>query len=342
MAWVSLEDLEGYMDGVLAALGMEKPYREEVVETFLFNSHRQMGHHDIYDFPSQAAPLLSGKITANPEMKLLASFGCQERWDGGNGMGMVVCAHAMRRAIALAKEYGMGLCAVRNSNHYLTSSRYTAMAAEENCVGLIIAKGPPSMGLPGHRGNVVGQSPNGFAFPTAENGPVSLDGCLAYVSMHGVLEQAVEEGKKVPSWWGADADGNPTDDPEKLLKGGTRYAIGEHKGFGYALLCELLAGVLSGGPILDAKVTPDGLTNTTSHVAVAIRGDALMSAEEFQKSGSELVRRVTDRTPGIRIPGQSSAQKRAETLGKGGLEVKDALVGELNAFALRCGAAARL
>ena len=341
MAWVTLEALGRYIDGTLAALGMAQEHRAAVKRVFLYNSERGMGHHDIYDFDMHVRPLLAGKVTVNPDMRLLASFGCQERWDGGNGMGEIVCTHAMDRAVALAREHGMGLCAMRNTNHYLSSAPYTSMAAQQGCIGLIIAKAGPSMGLPGYRGPVVGQSPNGFAFETAHGDTVALDGCLAYVSMHGNLNRAIAENSRVPAWWGADASGAPTDDPAAMLKG-VRYPIGEHKGFGYALLCEALTGVLSGGPVLDQPQTADGLTNVMSHTAIAIRADALMSREEFLDRSAELIDRVRARAEGVRIPGEASDKARAAAQSKGGLELEDALVARLNALAADCAAPIKL
>lgn len=341
MAWITLPALERYLDEVLLALGMAETNREAVKRVFLFNTARGMGHHDINDFEMHLRPLLAGKVAVNPELRLLASFGCQEQWDGGNGMGAVACTHAMRRAVELAREHGMGLCAMRNTNHYLSSAPYTQLAAEQDCIGLIIAKAGPSMGLPGYRGNIVGQSPNGFAFGTAQGDTVALDGCLAYVSMHGNLNKAVAEHRKVPAWWGADENGTPTDDPVAMLKG-TRYPIGEHKGFGYALLCEALTGVLSGGAVLDQSQAESGVASVMSHTAIAIRADALMSREEFLARTAELVQRVRARAEGVRIPGEASNRKRAEVQSRDGLKLDDALIERLNTLATECGAAIKL
>ena len=108
-------------------------------------------------------------------------------------------------------------------------------------------------------------SPNGYAFPTGEGWPVTLDGCLAYTSGHGNLNKLASEGKQTPSWWGVNSDGNPTTDPTELLAG-YRYPIGEHKGLGYALLCELLTGVMGSGLILDEIESKNGLKNPTTHM----------------------------------------------------------------------------
>lgn len=338
MAWVNLEQLIHYLDGTLAALGMTPANRESVIDVFMFNTKRQMGHHDIYDLEGQLRAVIAGKICVNPDIRRLASGGCQERWDGGNGMGAIACTHAMKRAIELAKEYGMGLCAMRNTNHYVTSASYTAMAAEAGCIGVIIAKAGPSMGVPGYAQTIISQSPNGYAFATNHEWNTSMDCSLAYVAHHGNLEKAIAAGEKIPWWWGVDAEGNPTDDPAALLHG-THYPIGGYKGYGYAILCELLTGVLSGSTVLDQTADEAGCESVTSHTAIAIKADALMDYDTFLSRATELVDRISARAPGIRIPGENSGKMQHKTEREGGLELSGDLIERLNKLAQTCGAA---
>jgi LDH2 family malate/lactate/ureidoglycolate dehydrogenase len=319
---VTFEKLEQMMSEILLSLGMSEENAKTVVDVYLEATKRGSGHHDISDFAWHVNGVRFSGIKANPEYKKLASFQGMESWDGDNGMGELICSFAMNRAIGLAKTHGIGFCAMRNSNHYLSSAAYTKLAAEAGCIGLIFAKGIPSMGMPGNKGPVIGQSPNGYAFPTNENWQVCLDGCLAYVSGHGELNKAVNEGRSIPSWWGVGPDGEPTDDPAKLLKG-TRYPIGEHKGFGYAILCELLTGVMSGGLILDQKENDDGLKNITSHTAIAIKADALMTMDEYKNRSSELIDRIQDLSPGIRIPGRHSYDNKVKAEKENTVELDD-------------------
>ena len=322
MKRISFEELRAAMTEILRDLGMKKENAGIVADVYIHMTKRGTGHHDINDFMSHAEEVRKGRVNANPKFTRLAEFNTMESWDGDCGMGELTADFIMKRAVALAGEYGMGMCTIRNSNHYLASSPYVEMAARAGCVGIIIAKDAPSMGVPGFEGKLIGQSPNGFAFPTGKEWPVMMDGCLAYVSGHGKLHQYAEAGREVPDWWGVDSEGLPTTDPEKLLKG-TRYPIGEHKGFGYAMLCEMLTGVMGRGPILDQE--PDGteLRNTTVHTAIAIKTDGLMGAEEFRARSTELVDRLEDRAPGLRIPGKRSYEAKAEYEKTDILEISD-------------------
>jgi LDH2 family malate/lactate/ureidoglycolate dehydrogenase len=332
MKTILLNELDCIMSEILRAYGLSEKNIKTVVNVYLMRTKAGVGHHDIYDFIPRMQMLQSGTVEKNPAINLLHSFGCMENWDGGNGLGEIVCSFGMGRAIELAKQYGIGFCTIRNSNHYLASLPYTLQAAKDGFIGLIIARAYPSMGVPGYKGKIIGQAPNGYAFPTGDGRPVVLDGCMAYVSGHGNLQQMVEQGKSVPEWWGVDSDGQPTTDPAKLLVG-TRYPIGEHKGFGYTILFELLTGVFSHGLILDQTEGADGLKNVTSHTAIAIKADALMSMEEYEQRSAELIKRIEARAPGIRIPGHRTHQTMVDYEKRGEMEITDTLYDQLNALA---------
>ena len=319
------EELECMISEVLTVTGMEEENIRIVTDVYIAQTKRGIGHHDINDIVWRVFRILSGGIKANPSYKKLSSYASMESWDGDNGTGELTCTFAMKRAVHLAGQYGMGLCMMRNSNHYLASAPYTMLAAKSGCIGMIIAKDVPSMGMPGHEGKVVGHSPNGYAFTTDEDWLVMFDGCLAYVSGHGNLNQAAEQGKAVPGWWGVGPDGAPTTDPTALLKG-TRYPIGEHKGYAYAILCELLTGVLGMGPILDQTDGPDGLKNNTTHTAIALKADALMSMETFNNRSSLLIDRIRNRAPDIRIPGYRSYESEKTHTKSNVIEINDNLM----------------
>lgn len=328
MAAVTFKQLNRFMYALLKTFGMTESNIRIIVDIYLEITKRGVGHHDIYDFPGRVEMLRTGKVTVNPEFKLLSSYGCMESWDGDNGLGELINTFLMRRAVSLAQDHGIGFCTVRNSNHYLASSPYTMQAAQLGYIGMIIAKGVPSMGVPGAEGNVVGQSPVGFAFPTKYKWPVMLDICLAYAS-GGQLVQRAKENQPVPEWWGVGPDGQITTDAEALLRG-TKYPIGEHKGFGLAILCELLTGVFSQGLILDEQANADMAWKSTSHTAIAIKADALMDMDEYITRSSDLIDRIDARSPGIHIPGHGSYKNKTKYEQSQSIEITDDLLAKLN------------
>ena len=328
MARVGLNDLRAWLEGILRALNMEAENAKIVADVVMRATLRGVGHHDIYDFPSRIRGLMDGSLTVNPAYKPLASFGAMESWDADNGLGELACAFAMRRAVEAARVHGIGLCAVRASNHYMAAAPYVEWASEQGFAAMLLCKGAPTMGAPDRVEKVVGTLPMGYAFPTDRGWPVLFDACMAYASF-GALKARMDGGEPVPDYWGFDAQGRPTTDPQALSKG-TRLPIGGHKGFGLAVLGEMLTAVLSHGCVIDEPDLVHGQASPTSHTAIAMRTDALMSARSFEARTGEMVARMQARAPGLHVPGQGSYASRQRLLGQGSIDLKEDLLEQLD------------
>ena len=232
-----------------------------------------------------------------------------------------------KRAEQLAREYGLSICTVRNSGHFLASSPYVEVAVEDGFLAYFITRSPPGIGAPGRKEKVIGSSPMGFAAPTNKGYPIMFDACVAYAS-NGVLKAKIKAGESVPSYWGLDPDGKPTTDP-KLIKEGTRNFIGGHKGFGIAIWAELVTGLLANGQIID-ELMPDGTTGRASHSILCIDAAGLIGKERLMNRTGEMIDRMTKRAPGLTVPGQRSSDSKRNLLDKGGMELSDDLVERLN------------
>lgn len=338
MKRISLASLETYMTEQFRALGFSPEDAKTAQDIFMRATLRNVGHHDVYHLPGHIKNVAAKKMAANPAYKKIAAFGALESWDGGNGIGPVVCAFAMNRAMALADIHGIGLCAMRNTNHFMAAAPYVERAAERGYIALMLAKGGASMGMTGRTEKSMSALPMGFAYQTEQEYPVMLDACLAYASM-GKLNEMAQKGEKTPEWWGADSEGNPTTDPAQMLKG-IRYPIGGHKGYALAMLGEVLTGVLSMGCILDQASAADGVTNNASHTALAIKADALMSMDEFKGRTQTLTDIARSLAPGIHIPGMGSNTQKQKLLAQGYIDLTDELARQLNGYADQYGISA--
>lgn len=318
----SEEELRAYCECLLRASGMTPGNAEMAADVYVRATLRGVGHHDISELASRARKVRNHEMVANPSFQKLTGFHAMESYDGGNGMGELCCAMGMRRAMELADQYGIGLAAMRNTNHFLAGAPYTEMAAERGYIGLILAKGGVSMGITGAN-KCMSALPMSFAYPVREEYPVLLDACMAYASF-GQLAQRAERGQKVKPWWGCDAQGKPTEDPAEMARG-IRYPIGEYKGFGLAMLGEVLTAVLSGAGVLDQVQNfggdhaldqtqshgSDRIPNRTqtheAHTVIAIKADALVSKEEFLDRAQFLSDRARQLSGcDLHIPGDGS------------------------------------
>ena len=170
MKTVRLQRLEDYIKELFMKLGLSLEDSEITADIYMEMTKRGVGHHDIYNLPSRIEGIINRSLNPKPVFRNLASFGGMEQWDGDNGLGELISHFAMERASSLAMEHGIGMCAMQNSNHYLCSAPYVYQAAKQGCIGIIMAKGVPSMGVPGSAGKIIGQSPHRFCLPCERRG----------------------------------------------------------------------------------------------------------------------------------------------------------------------------
>ena len=165
--------------------------------------------------------------------------------DGHSTLGQVAATFAMQTAIGKAKEAGMAYVGVHNSCHFGAAGVYSAMAADENMIGISTANDIPSVAAPGSRKAVLGTNPFSYAVPARKYPPILLDMAMSTVA-GGKVYAAHQLGKEIPDNWIIDADGQPTTDGSLYPENAALAPMSGHKGYGLALLMESLAGVLSG------------------------------------------------------------------------------------------------
>lgn len=166
--------------------------------------------------------------------------------DGDHGMGHFMGHLAMQEAIKIAKEKSMGLVLVKNATHYGASGYYTELAAKHGMIGFTTTNTVPLMAPTGGKERVLGNNPISFSIPRQQEDSIILDIASSVVAA-GKLILANQINEEIPDGWALDRDGCPTTDPfEGYENGGTLLPIANHKGYGLALIMDILSGVLSG------------------------------------------------------------------------------------------------
>jgi LDH2 family malate/lactate/ureidoglycolate dehydrogenase len=227
--------------------------------------------------------------------------------DGHNGMGHVVSKKAMQMAIDKAKEYGVGITAVRNSTHYGIAGYYTLMATEQGMIGVTGTNARPSIAPTFGVENMLGTNPLTFGLPTDEPFPFVLD-CATSVSQRGKIEVYGRAGKDLPAGWVIGNDGKTRTDTKQILidltkgkaalapLGGLGEDTGGYKGYGYAMVVEILSAALQDGSYLkdlngfdeDGKKIPYPL----GHFFMAIDPEKFMGRDTFKRIAGDICRKV--------------------------------------------------
>jgi LDH2 family malate/lactate/ureidoglycolate dehydrogenase len=236
--------------------------------------------------------------------------------DGHDGMGQVIGVKSMRLAIDKAKQYGLGMVAVRNSTHYGIAGYYATMATQAGMIGITGTNARPSIAPTFGIENMLGTNPLTAGLPSDEDFPFVLD-CATSVSQRGKIEHYDRIGKTMPSGWVVNRDGSAETDPAKALAGLTNGSsalaplggLGEdtagYKGYGYATVVEILCAALQQGQFLKALNGIDAAGKKVpyhlGHFFIAIDISAFVELDQFKKTTGDILRELR---ASAKMPGQ--------------------------------------
>lgn len=219
--------------------------------------------------------------------------------DAKKAMGQIVSEQAMNLAIEKAKTNGIGMIAVRNSNHFGIAGYYARMASKENLIGVAMTNSEAIMVPTFGRKAMLGSNPIALSFP-AEPVDFCFDAATTVVPK-GKLEVYRKAEKDTPAGWMVDATGEECNNPDKVIKniddcagggilplGGAAEQNGSHKGYGFGMICELFTSVLSGGPKSYQSYKEPGVADS-AHYFMAINCNLFGEPKELKKSCSELL-----------------------------------------------------
>ncbi|MDT3682960.1 MAG: Ldh family oxidoreductase [Truepera sp.] len=338
-------DLVSFSVSLLEALGLPTSDANTVGNSLVAADMRGVNSHGISLLIAYTEQLRHGGINPRPTVRLVRDHAATALLDGDAGMGQVVATRAMALAIDKAAEFGIGAVSVRNSQHFGAAGHYAQMALERGMLGLASSTAGVTMTIPGATGRVIGNNPLAIASPAGLELPILFDTAMSVVSGSKVARLS-EAHEPIPEGWVVDVYGQNTTNPSDFFDGGSLLPFGGHKGFGLALMVEVLSGVLAGAALTtDIKLwrnDPDQPSDV-GHLLVAISIEAFRSTREFQNDVDMLVQRLggegVDRLgEAIRIPGASS-HRHAQAASTNGVAVAVDVLESLHRLARELGIA---
>jgi L-2-hydroxycarboxylate dehydrogenase (NAD+) len=325
-----VEALREFCARVFMHFGVPKPDATQAADVLSAADLRGIDSHGVARMRSYVELLSEGSINPKPEVKIVRSTLSTATIDGDNGLGLVVGPRGNQMAMDMAERAGSGWVSVMNTNHFGIAGYYTLKAVERDMIGWAMTNSTalvaPLWGLE----RMLGTNPIAIAFPGKHEPAIVID-MATCTAAYGKIEIALRKGEKIPAGWAIDSLGRVTTDPADVLAGGALLPLGSdrerggHKGYGLAMMVDLLSAALSGanwGPF----ATPFALRQTIptrsvgkgiGHFFGAMRIDGFIDIDSFKSQVDEYIRvfRATKPAPGTSgplIPGDP--ERRSEDI----------------------------
>jgi L-2-hydroxycarboxylate dehydrogenase (NAD+) len=330
-----IEALREFSTRIFLYFGVPKEDALQAADVLASADLRGIDSHGVARLYSYFGMLAEGHINPRPKVSIVRSTASTATVDGDNGLGLVVGPHANRMAMDLAEKAGSGWVSVRNTNHFGIAGYYVLQALERDLIGWAMTNSTKLVAPLWGAERMLGTNPIAIAFPGKEEPAIVIDMATCAVA-YGKIEMARRRKEQIPLGWGIDKQGRNTTNPDDPVAGGALLPLGSdrerggHKGYGLAIMVDMLSAVLSGanwGPFappfaLRQEIPTRSVGKGIGHFFGAMRIDGFLEADEFKRQVDDYIRvfRATKPAPGTNgplIPGDPEREAERERRTKG-------------------------
>ena len=331
---VSYDELANKFKEILVSRGFSEENAMSAATVFAKNSLDGIYSHGVNRFPRVVEYLDKGEIDASAIATVESSMTAIERWNGHRGFGPLNAKLAMDRACELAKQYGVGVVALGNNNHWMRGGTYGWQAADQGCIGICWSNTMPNMPAWGGKDRKIGNNPFIMSIPRS-NGKHAVIDCAVSQFSYGKIEEARLKGNQLPVPGGYDTEGNLTTDPAEIEKTWRVLPMGYWKGSGISIALDLIATVLTNQNSVN-KIGTFGDEVGLTQIMIAIDPSKFNTAEQTDAIVDEIVADIKSSEPvkeggEVYYPGELELKTRQDNM-ENGIPVIDEVWEKINSL----------
>jgi len=321
MPIVKAEDLEALASRIFTARGVPESDAAWIAALLVRANLRGHDSHGVIRIAQYVASMDKGETNPTPEIRVLNETPTTAMIDGDLGFGQVVARYGIELAIDKARAGGLSAVTLQRTNHVGRLADYVELAALQGTIGLMWVNAPLSAGVApwGGAARRLATNPHAVGIP-GRDGPALLLDFATSVVAEGKMRVKFNRKEQAPSGWMLDSEGRPSTDPQKFYgpPKGSLLPMGEHKGYGLALVVEILAGILSGTGAARDGIGP--VRNGTLMLVIDPR--RFLPLTSFHEQVADLVAWVksaplVENSKGILVPGEPEARTEADRRANG-------------------------
>ncbi|TVQ14556.1 MAG: Ldh family oxidoreductase [Bacteroidetes bacterium] len=310
---ISVLELKKLIITILNKEGVPVDQSEIIADSIIYAHLSGKGTHGVIRIPIYIKKIQKGIMEADTKLSTMQSKGVVEICSANHGFGQVAAYYGMKRAIKKAKDLGVGIVSIRNSNNFGVAAYFCQQAVDEGMIGVLYSNSAPAIAPWGGKKPLFGTNPMAYGFPSPEGLPPIVFDMAVSSAARGKIRLAAKYGEKIPFGWALDREGNPTNDPDLALNG-SMIPIGEYKGAGLAMIVDYFAGLLSGAGFA-GNVKPlniDSGFSDNGHFIMAMNPEFFMLADEYEERFNAFLKSIIEAGPDVRIPGENVYKTRLE------------------------------
>jgi LDH2 family malate/lactate/ureidoglycolate dehydrogenase len=288
---VGAEHLHNWTVAVARRVGTPGDIAADVADVLIAGDLRGIASHGTARLPVYISLIEGGVMDPLGRPSIDGGTEVMRVWDARNGWGQHAGRVLMDDAIDRARSLGLAASLARHANHFGIAGWYAMRAASQGLIGICMTNTSPLVAPTRGRTPLLGTNPIAVAAPAGRHGLLVLDMATSTVTW-GHLLVASRRGQEIAPGVAIDADGRPTVSPMAALRGGALLPLGGaeetrgYKGYGLALIVDILTGVLAGA-IFGPHVVPVSLTEGPSNL-----GQQFMAIDPTRIGSSGFVDRL--------------------------------------------------
>ena len=327
--------LRAFCERLFTAGGIPPADAATIAEALIRTDMRGIHSHGVIRSARYLDCIRAGGIQAAVTPVILQESPATVALSAAGGLGIPAATKANRMVIEKAKKCGVAVGTVSHSDHYGAAGLYSLACADEGLVGFSMSNTCPLVAPFGGAKATIGNNPFSYAAPGGKYRAVLFDICMSVVAS-GKMIIAAANGEKIPYGWLLDSEGRPTDDPNAIYHDGILLPFAAHKGYGFAMMVELLSGVLANAGItedVNSWNTIPGRDANTGHCFMAVSPEFFGGLDNFRRRTDLLIERMKATPPAegfdcVRYPGEIEFAKEADAEANG-VPVPEASLAEL-------------
>lgn len=335
---IEAEPLQDFARRIIEGAGVDPVKAGLIAATLVEANLRGVDSHGVQLLNFYIDHMRAGCVNLDAEGHVVSENGCCMVYSGDNGPGQIVSDRACDHAIRLARTHGVGLVTVRESNHFGAAAHWSLKMAREGMIGISMCNASPIVAPWQGKEKRFGTNPICMALPGGSEKLFLLDMATTTVAMGKIFKAHFSGQAEIPHGWALDKEGLPTTDTARALQG-MPMPLGGYKGYGLAMMVEILCAVLSGGLMgselggIRFKDRPMGV----GQVFIAVDASRFMALDMLEERVAKLsnMMKGTPAAPGyeeVLMPGEP--ELRAETIRrKEGIPLAKGVWDELNRVA---------